>query len=152
MNKELILMLVLSFVVGYIVSEVVRKCGCNIVEGITDDQNNGVDQIDGQGGDDRLDPGKNKVSEDTGYDDPPCEFGVNTPRQACTDPAGWQQYKPAGGHKEGACKWRCGGDDALGVCHTNPDHPKQPACCPYGDVQQDCDWFYNMINNLNNCD
>jgi len=104
-------MLVLSFVVGYIVSEVVRKCGCNIVEGVMDGP----------------DPGNSPLPEEIGYDDPACS-GANTPIQACNEPSGWIQYKPSGGTKIGSCKWVCPGSE-LGVCDTDPKNPESPAKC-----------------------
>ena len=112
MNKELILMLVLSFVVGYIVSEVVRKCGCNIVEGART----------GAG----PDPGNSPLPEEIGYDDPPCNFGLNTPRKACTASSDWIQYKPKGGIKKGACKWECPGTDLGIYAACSEDKPAIP--------------------------
>ena len=114
-------MLIVSFIVGYIVSEVVRKCGCDIVEGATSG---------GYGGDDIDDPGNSPLPEEIGYDDPACNFGVNTPIQACNELGGWIEYNPPGGIKKGSCKWVCPGSD-LGVCDTDPNNPKSPAKCNY---------------------
>ena len=96
MNKELILMLVLSFVVGYIVSEVVRKCGCNIVEGATTT------------GNDIDDPNTNPDIQPTDiYGNPKCT-GTNLPRDHC--PGGrWEPYYSPGasGVKDMACRYAC---------------------------------------------
>ena len=120
MNKELILMLIVSFIVGYIVSEVVRKCGCDIVEGAT---------IDRYGGDDIDDPMDHKNNQNK-YTKPRCMPNHNIPVETCTVPGGWKEYTPPGGHKEGSCKWECPGS-GLGICDTDPNKPKSPAICNY---------------------
>ena len=120
MNKELILMLVVSFVVGYIVSDVVRKCGCGIVEGAIGG---------GYGGDGLDDPMQHKNKQNK-YTDPRCMPKHNIPVETCTVPGGWIEYIPPSGHKEGACKWVCPGSD-LGVCETDSENPKDPAKCNY---------------------
>ena len=97
MNKELILMLVLSFVVGYIVSEVVRKCGCDIEEGLQERQ------IDAQGGDDLVDPNNNTVpvsmSDRSCNIDPPTNYTCNN----------WHISKPD--HRTNMCHWSCKDND-----------------------------------------
>ena len=89
MNKELILMLVVSFVVGYIVSEVVRKCGCSIMEGMV--------KGDGYGG--GPDPGSQSVPES--MSDKSCNIDPPT-NHTCNN---WHRSKP--NHQSGMCHWSC---------------------------------------------
>ena len=87
MNKELILMLVLSFVVGYIFSEVVRKCGCNIVEGAMVGPDPGNNTVPGS------------ISDKSCNIEPPTNHTCNN----------WHRSKP--NHQSGMCHWSCKDND-----------------------------------------
>ena len=86
--------MVLSFVVGYIVSEVVRKCGCNIVEGVT---GNPID-----------DPMKPDVKPTDIYGNPKCT-SENVPKRINCPNGSWKPYySPGASGVDGMpCRYKC---------------------------------------------